>query len=64
MKIINLTTEQYNIIDSLEAEVMYQLEMFGDVDVEGLYQDKYIMGMFMPNEFNYAVQSIARRTYG
>jgi len=64
MKTINLTAEQYDIIDSLEAEIMYQLEMFGDVDVEGLYQDDYIMGMFMPNEFNYAVQSIAWRTYG
>tara|TARA_R100001463_G_scaffold98124_3_gene152615 strand:- start:259 stop:453 length:195 start_codon:yes stop_codon:yes gene_type:complete len=64
MKNINLTTEQYAVIDSLESEIMYQLEMFGDVDVEGLYEGDYITELFMPNEFFYAVEGIAFRTYG
>lgn len=64
MKNINLTTEQYAVIDSLESEIMYQLEMFGDVDVEGLYEGDYITELFMPNEFLYAVESVAFRTYG
>ena len=61
MKNINLTTEQYAVIDSLESEIMYQ---FGDVDVEGLYEGDYITELFMPNEFFYAVEGIAFRTYG
>ena len=64
MKNINLTTEQYAVINSLESEIKYQLEMFGDVDVEGLYEGDYITELFMPDEFNYAIESVAFRTYG
>jgi len=64
MKNINLTKEQYDVIDSLESEIMYQLETFGDVDVEGLYEGNYITELFMPNEFFYAVERVAFRTYG
>ena len=64
MKNINLTTEQYAVIDSLESEIMYQLEMFGDVDVEGLYEGDYITELVMPDEFNYAIEGVAFRTYG
>lgn len=64
MKNINLTAEQYAAIDSLIPEIMYQLEMFGDVDVDGLYEGDYITELFMPNEFNYAIESVAYRSYG
>ena len=64
MKNINLTTEQYAVIDSLESEIMYQLETFGDVDVDGLYEGDYITGLFMPNEFDYAIGNVAYRSYG
>ena len=64
MKNINLTAEQYAVIDTLESEIMYQMETFGDVDVEGLYEGDYITGLFMPNEFHYAIGQRAYRSYG
>lgn len=64
MKNINLTTEQYAVIDDLESEIMYQMDTFGDVDVEGMYEGDYITGLFMPNEFHYAIGQRAYRSYG
>ena len=40
------------------------METFGDVDVEGLYEGDYITQLFMPNEFHYAIESVAYRSYG